>query len=619
MKKSHPVRNAQSQWRKHSWFVIFSWTLSCAIFLGWLVYHTNLPVHSESQFYSGLSGLWLLGVVIVFLSWLLISDLQKHRQQAAKKASEVTAASLELEQTNRQLEQAIERANQMAVNAEVANVAKSEFLANMSHEIRTPMTAILGYTALLQDPKLSPSDQDNYLAVIHRNGEQLLTLINDILDLSKVEAGKMTVDIQPCNVISVVSEVASMMRVRAKQRNTSLAVEYATQMPETITSDQVRLRQALVNLVGNAVKFTEGGNVRIAVAFLPTWRADAPAVRVDVIDTGIGIEADKLALLFEPFIQADNSTSRKYGGSGLGLSIAHHIAELLKGELTVQSTVGQGSTFTLTVPTGKLDGVTMLSAVTEVIQQQRGDYSDGLGNKALKGLRLLLAEDGIDNQQLLRHLLGKAGAEVEIADNGKLAVQKAQAGDFDLVLMDVQMPEMDGHQATRVLRKSGFDRPIVALTAHAMNEDRRKSLAAGCNDYLTKPVNRVELIRTIIRHCGKVESAQDEVTAIESEFTDDSDLSGLIDQFVCGLCEKVRNMQEALVNGDFQTLQKVAHQLKGAGGGYGYPKLTDLAKTLEDAAKSEDREAAGLALAPLAKYCRGIVAGRSVENVSEDG
>ena len=619
MKKSHPVRNAQSQWRKHSWFVIFSWTLSFAIFLGWLVYHTNLPVHSESQFYSGLSGLWLLGVVIVFLSWLLISNLQKHRQQAAKKASEVTAASLELEQTNRQLEQAIERANQMAVNAEVANVAKSEFLANMSHEIRTPMTAILGYTELLQDPKLSPSDQDNYLAVIHRNGEQLLTLINDILDLSKVEAGKMTVDIQPCSVISVVSEVASMMRVRAEQRNTSLAVEYATQMPETITSDQVRLRQALVNLVGNAVKFTEGGNVRIAVAFLPTWRADAPAVRVDVIDTGIGIEADKLALLFEPFIQADNSTSRKYGGSGLGLSIAHHIAELLKGELTVQSTVGQGSTFTLTVPTGKLDGVTMLSAVTEVIQQQRGDHSDGLGNKALKGLRLLLAEDGIDNQQLLRHLLGKAGAEVEIADNGKLAVQKAQAGDFDLVLMDVQMPEMDGHQATRVLRKSGFDRAIVALTAHAMNEDRRKSLEAGCDDYLTKPVNRVELIRTIMRHCGKAATAQEDVAAIESEFTDDSDLSGLIDQFVCGLSEKVQNMQAALANGDFEGLGRLAHQLKGVGGGYGYPKLTDLAKTLEDAAKSEDREAAGLALGPLARYCQGIVAGRSVENVSENG
>lgn len=614
-----PVKNARLQWRKHSWFILFSWTLTCAIFLGWLVYHTNLQPSPESQFYSGLSVLWLLGVLIVFLSWLLISELQRHRQQAARRASEATATSRELEQTNRQLEQAVERANLMAVNAEVANVAKSEFLANMSHEIRTPMTAILGYADLLITPNLSPSDRDNYLAVVRRNGEQLLTLINDILDLSRVEAGKMTVDIQSCSVISVVAEVASMMRIRAEQRHTSLEVEYTTQIPETVFSDQARLRQALVNLVGNAVKFTENGRVRIAVAFLPAWRQDVPAIRIRVIDTGIGIEPSKLAHLFEPFIQADSSTSRKYGGSGLGLAIARHICEMLQGELTVQSAPAEGSTFTLTVPTGNLDGVTMLSDVAEVIQQQRDSCSHSPSRQDLKGLRLLLAEDGIDNQQLLRHILRKAGADVEIADNGKLAVQKAQAEHFDLILMDVQMPEMDGHQATRLLRKSGFDSPIVALTAHAMNEDRQRCLAAGCDDYLAKPVNRLELIRTIVRHCDKVHPVQDVPTTIESEFGDDSDLSDLIDQFVSGLPEKTQNMQEAMANCDFQTLQRLAHQLKGAGGGYGYPQLTDLAKTLENAAQARDSEASGLALSPLAEHCRGIVAGRAVEGILENG
>ena len=248
-----PVKKARFKWRQHSWFILFSWTLSCAIFLGWLVYHLNAQSESETQVYSGLSVLWLLGVFIVFLSWLLISELQRQRQQVARRASEATAASLDLEQTNRQLEQAVERANLMAVNAEVANVAKSEFLANMSHEIRTPMTAILGYADLLITPNLSPRDRNNYLTIIRRNGEQLLTLINDILDLSKVEAGKMIIDIHSCNVISVIAEVANMMRFRAQQRHTSLTVEYNTAMPETVFTDQVRLRQALVNLVGNAI------------------------------------------------------------------------------------------------------------------------------------------------------------------------------------------------------------------------------------------------------------------------------------------------------------------------------------------------------------------------------
>ncbi len=621
MKQANHNESSRVHLRKHSWFIVFSWTLSNAIFLGWLIYHTNTQLQSENQFYSGVAALWLLGVVIVFLSWLLISELQQNRQQAAKRAGDANAANLELEHTNRQLEQAIERANQMAVNAEVANAAKSEFLANMSHEIRTPMTAILGYTDLLLDSNLGSSDHDDYLAVIRRNGEQLLTLINDILDLSKIEAGKMTVDLQSCRLISVVADVASMMRVHAEQHNSSLTVQYTNQMPETILSDAVRLRQALVNLVGNAAKFTKNGSVRIVLTFLPSWQQSKPAIQIQVIDTGIGISPKKLSHLFDPFVQADSSTSRKYGGSGLGLAIARHIAKLLKGELTVQSTLGEGSTFTLIIPTGNIEGVKMLSSVTEAIQQDRDHQGQGVGEQNLKSIRILLAEDGVDNQTLISHLLKQAGAEVQIADNGKIAVEKAQTEHFDLILMDVQMPEMDGHEATRLLRKRGFTRPILALTAHAMSEDRQKCIEAGCDDYLTKPINRAKLIQTISRHCEEKLSTSDTSTnptqnaandkpePIESAFADDSDLSELITRFVSGLPEKVSSMQQALANNDFQTLQNLAHQLKGAGGGYGYPKLTDLATIVEDAATTRSPETSSLALARMTEHCRGIIVG----------
>ena len=516
-------------------------------------------------------------------------------------------------------------------DAEKANRAKSRFLANMSHEIRTPMSAILGYTDLLTDPDLSPSDRHNHLAVIRRNGQQLLNLINDILDLSKVEAGKMTVEKQPCSIVSIIADVTSIMRIRAEQHGTSLAVQYTSQIPETILTDGARLRQTLVNLVGNAIKFTEDGSVRIAVAFLPAWRQDEPALQIQVIDTGIGIDPENLPTLFDPFVQADSSTSRKYGGTGLGLAIAHYIAELLGGELTARSTPGQGSTFTLIIPTGPLEGVTMLEEPAEAVQQDGSAQDQSQSAKPLAGRRILLAEDGIDNQHLVRFLLTKAGAEVEVADNGKIAVDKANAQQFDLILMDIQMPEMDGYEATALLREQGYTGPIVALTAHAMSQDRRKCLKAGCNDYLSKPVNSTELIQTILHHFADESSSEqnsaeaagkphaDSAAVVRSDFADDPDFADIIAQFVSGLSEKLWSMREALDEGDFETLRRLAHQLKGAGGSYGYPTLTDSAKVLEDAAKVQDRESAGLAFASLFELCQAVISGQAAGVASAGG
>ena len=501
--------------------------------------------------------------------------------------------------------------------AELASSAKSDFLANMSHEIRTPMTAILGFTDLLADPALAAGNRQGHLAVIRRNGQHLLALLNDLLDLSKIEAGKLTMEIQSASVPSVVADVASIMRLHAEQKGISLSVEYVGRLPETIQTDTTRLRQALMNIVSNAVKFTEDGGVGIVVTFLPDWHGQEAAVQIQVSDTGVGIPRDKIEKLFEPFVQADASTSRKYGGTGLGLAITHHIALLLGGELTVESTPGRGSTFTLIVPAGDIQDVQMLDNPTEAIQDDHA-RSDRLhrSDEALKGLKVLLAEDGRDNQRLICAMLRKAGAEVAVAENGRIAVDKATAAGaepFDVILMDMQMPEMDGYEATGTLRQNGLRCPIIALTAHAMSGDRDKCLSAGCTDYCSKPIDRAALIAAVARHaeCPGEEVAGSQ--AVRSEYADDPDLAEALDAFIAGLGDHVEAMGQAFMAGSYDELQREAHQLKGAGGSYGYPSVSEAAAVLEDAARARDAEKANLALSDFARLCRAITAGHGAE------
>jgi PAS domain S-box-containing protein len=382
--------------------------------------------------------------------------------------------------------------------AEAANRAKSEFLANMSHEIRTPITAILGFSdILLSNP--SPEEAEESSQIIKHNGEHLLQIINDILDLSKIEAGKFDVEPDVCSPRRIVADVLSLMKVRADAKGLSLTVERVGPIPDFIRTDTIRLRQILVNLVGNAVKFTEVGGVKVVVRSDVASNGKSNLV-FDIIDSGVGMSQKQIALLFQPFSQVDASATRRSGGTGLGLAISKRLANMLGGEITVASAPGKGSTFSLTMALAELNGVNPSGGADSLAPQAREASST-----AIFECRILLAEDAPDNRRLIAHLLRKAGAEVAVAENGQVAVDlalKAQQAQnpFDAILMDMQMPVMDGYEATRALRNAGYAKPIIALTANAMMEDRRKCLNAGCNDYLVKPIDRALLLQVVARY-----------------------------------------------------------------------------------------------------------------------
>jgi signal transduction histidine kinase/ActR/RegA family two-component response regulator len=382
----------------------------------------------------------------------------------------------------------------LIATAERADAVKSEFLSNMSHEIRTPMGAIVGYADLMLDPNQSPSDRVDAVQTIRRNGAHLLTVINDILDISKIEAGKLTVEHVATDPAQVIEEVCSLMQVRADEKELALKHLIDGPFPVTVQTDPVRLRQVLINLVGNALKFTENGGVTIKAAFVAGAR---PAMRFDVTDTGIGMTPEQIAKLFQPFTQADASTTRRFGGTGLGLTIALNLARALGGDITVTSEPGKGTTFSATVETGPVEGVSMEPRQRTVLR----DLAASSPMTRLDGVRILLAEDGPDNQRLLRLYLTRAGANVTLVENGRQAVDSVmkpaeQQRPFNLILMDMQMPELDGYGASSLLRAKGCRLPIIALTAHAMQGDRDKCLAAGCDDYLSKPVDCGALLAT---------------------------------------------------------------------------------------------------------------------------
>ena len=393
--------------------------------------------------------------------------------------------------------------------AEAANRAKSEFLANMSHEIRTPMTAILGYSELILEQPQNPEDVEAHARTIHNNARHLLAIINDILDMSKIEVGQMKTEQIEVDPVQLIEEVASLTRPQAIDKGLEVSVHYPGEMPATIRSDPTRLRQILLNLVGNAIKFTDAGKISIETVCM----REHGKMMFRVRDTGIGMTEAQCAKIarFEAFVQADSATTRRFGGTGLGLRISSRLAEMLGGGLTLKSTPGVGSEFTVTIATGPLGDVTfrdLASAEQELraLSQARGSTVSRLDTgpaECLEGARILLAEDGMDNQRLVRFHLTRAGGEVDIVDNGQLAVHHVEAASPDrrpqLVLMDMQMPVLDGYDATRKLRALGYTAPIIALTAHAMSGDRDRCLEAGCDDYLTKPIDRKLLIQTCAR------------------------------------------------------------------------------------------------------------------------
>jgi signal transduction histidine kinase/ActR/RegA family two-component response regulator len=418
-------------------------------------------------------------------------------------ATERRAAEADLVETNNQLSQAIARANQLAATAELATIAKADFLANMSHEIRTPMNGVIGMLSLLADTPLS-DEQRKFATVASASGETLLTLINDILDFSKIEAGRLSIESIDLDLQQLLASLMPLFEFRAAEKHITLTREIPPTVPTLLKGDPVRLRQVITNLMTNALKFTEKGEVKLSIT-APRITPTEVILRFTVRDTGLGIAPEKLGLLFSKFSQVDASMTRRYGGTGLGLAICKQLAELMGGEVGVSSQVGQGSEFWFTARLGRQPPTARRAAVGALSSSLAASVSASAAAnvptpapQTAAPARILLADDNATNQLVAISLLKKFGYACDAVDNGVAAVRALAGHAYELVLMDVQMPSMDGHEATQRIRagESGETKrqvPIIAMTAHTLSGDREACLTAGMNDYLCKPIEPLAL------------------------------------------------------------------------------------------------------------------------------
>jgi PAS domain S-box-containing protein len=472
---------------------------------------------------------------------------------------------------------------QAKADAESASRTKSDFLASMSHEIRTPMNAVMGIADLLAKTSLTP-EQDKYVQIFRRSGDNLLNLINDILDLSKVEASQLDLEQTGFSLSDHLEKVIEMVAPKAQEKGLTLACEIATNVCNDLVGDPTRLRQVLLNLLGNAIKFTEAGKVFLKVerdqdGSVPT------ALRFSVSDTGIGIADDKLARVFERFIQADSSTTRRFGGSGLGLTISKRLVELMGGRIWVTSTVGQGSTFAFSVP-----------FEVWVAANRPVSAPVGAGPEApLPALRILMAEDSPDNCIIALAYLEDTPYFIDVAETGLIACEMFKAGRYDLLLMDRQMPVMDGLTATRTIRawekaNGRTPTPIIALTASALKGDREACLAAGCTAYLTKPIKQDVLLQAIkdysavALHLRKSNDRQDDTGSWQPS----ARLAARVPAYLESCRQGVVAMGDALERADFEAVTILGHNMRGSGGAFGFQAITDFGARLEQAAADAD-------------------------------
>jgi signal transduction histidine kinase/HPt (histidine-containing phosphotransfer) domain-containing protein len=457
--------------------------------------------------------------------------------------------------------------------AVAASSAKSAFLANMSHEIRTPLTSIIGFAELLLQPGNSRVDPQESLLTIIRNGRHLLEVIDDILDLAKIETRQVSIEKIDLPLPELLRDLRALVAPRAEEKALELVIDPQLPLPPALRTDPVRLKQVLLNFLGNAIKFTARGSVTLSVSYLP----EKPALRFTVSDTGIGISADQLSRLFQPFSQADVSTTRRFGGTGLGLYISRQLATLLDGRIEVSSQEGHGSSFQLEIALpAATPTIELLTSEEDLLDYRHADFTiSSIEVPDLSG-RVLLAEDGADNQRLLSAYLRQAGLSTVVVGNGRDAVETALRQDFDLVLMDIQMPVMDGIAATRLLRATGYTSPIVALTANVMTSDVQSYLATGCNDVLAKPVDRDTFYDVVARHIGTPRSETFEPSPAYLR-----EMEELRQAFIAGLPDQVAGLRAALRDDDREALAELAHTLKGTAGSYGFGRLTEIAGQVE--------------------------------------
>lgn len=454
-----------------------------------------------------------------------------------------------------------------------ATETKSAFLANMSHEIRTPLTAIVGFSETLLDSNQSMSDRVESIQTIIRSGRHLQSLINDILDLSKIEAGKVELDSLDVNLFDIMSDIYSLARLQAEEKALYCKLDYHYPIPEIIYADPLRLKQILINLCGNAIKFTEEGGIRIDVQY----KKGTNTLVIRVIDTGLGMTPEQQSKIFSAFTQADNTTSRKFGGTGLGLYLSKSLAEKIGGNLQVDSTLNAGSCFVLSLDAGP-------SAENSLVNSEPGRDKIVIPEMPKLQGHILLAEDNPDNQRLIKFMLNRLGITCDIANNGHEAVAMAQSSSYEIVLMDMQMPGMNGIDATIALREKGYKGNITALTANATADYRDKCLESGFDEFLTKPIDRKVFNDFFVQHlrpdADKTNIPQSDEPVISS-LIDDPIISELLPAYRQRLPEIIEEITQALAAGEMENLRLYAHNLKATSGNYGYMQLHEMAGKLE--------------------------------------
>lgn len=537
-------------------------------------------------------------------------------QKVFDRTKSLRSRTNELEITAKQLRATQHNLENAVHAAEAANQIKSDFLAKMSHEIRTPITAVLGFTQLiLRGIVIEPNEQKKKIKSIESSGKHLLQLVNDLLDISRIEADKIEIEQIECRPLNLLSEIVESLRAKASEGNNELKLELISPLPSTIHSDPKRLRQIITNILGNAIKFTSDGCVTLRVNF--EEQNERGFLRFDVIDTGIGMTPEQLANVFDPFVQADSSITRRFGGTGLGLSISETLTRALGGDIDVISRPGEGSTFSITIDIGEVANVELLHDEDFSKFFERRGTSEWV-TADLSGLRILLADDAETNRDLISLVLRDCGATVTLVENGQQAFEAAMGDQqYDVVLMDMQMPILDGYSATRKLRSENYLGPIFALTANSMKGDREKCMAAGCSEYLTKPIDLNGLVESMAKLAGtglasvsgddptsttvsesivcKAETAneiQSGLTFDESKFPENKTIRKFSLDFIETLDRRREEFEVSLQDRNQEELASLVHWLKGTSGTVMLSQLSQAAKEMEDAVHASDWEAA---------------------------